>query len=427
MCKWNTRAWTYQERLFSPRKLVFLEDGVHYNCQCMTWVEDLVCEGPELKDYFQMFDFDRFGNHDIRKANLFLKKDTFSFRFLPWPDLRNYCDCVHEFSVRNLTHPDDVLRAFSGIQRAFNDAFLKGFHFGIPESFFTVCLLWQPRGRVHRRISKTNFPSWCWTGWEGPISVEAWYAGCDYIIEPVLELYLAPVIPRITKIVEFRKVISQLDDIDYQSVPIADDSMPYRDKPPLSWPSEWLLRDDKTCTHKSLLDVPFRYPVPLGLPTVPAIGFQGVFTNPNLTFEALSAEFWLEQEREYQHDPSNTSTIDISIASVLNSDRQWCGVVQLHEPWCKFEESPYEFVAISRGEMARDRLAQRADGVQRYGEFLRREREHILDTTRVGYRYQYYNALLIRRLDGVAYRTGLGRIRENAFSKLATLKKITLG
>ncbi|KAF2246231.1 HET-domain-containing protein, partial [Trematosphaeria pertusa] len=31
-CVWNKRAWTHQERLLSGRKLVFLEDGVHFNC-----------------------------------------------------------------------------------------------------------------------------------------------------------------------------------------------------------------------------------------------------------------------------------------------------------------------------------------------------------------------------------------------------------
>src|SRR2546421_4791973 len=53
---WNTRGWTFQERLYSKRLLVLLPDGIYWQCRSVIWVEDVVHEHPSARDN-EMTDF----------------------------------------------------------------------------------------------------------------------------------------------------------------------------------------------------------------------------------------------------------------------------------------------------------------------------------------------------------------------------------
>ncbi len=37
---WNTRGWTMQEKKFSSRMLVFIDNAVYWVCPCARWQED---------------------------------------------------------------------------------------------------------------------------------------------------------------------------------------------------------------------------------------------------------------------------------------------------------------------------------------------------------------------------------------------------
>ena len=41
---WNTRAWTFQERLLSTRTLIFVHGHVYFQCRCTARSADIVTE-----------------------------------------------------------------------------------------------------------------------------------------------------------------------------------------------------------------------------------------------------------------------------------------------------------------------------------------------------------------------------------------------
>ena len=93
-----------------------------------------------------------------------------------WPDLDGYMKSVELFNARKLTHDEDVLDAFAGVQNLHSPGFSGKMLWGIPEVFFDHCILWQPSKPLRRRKLQCQvrkykeLPSWSWVGWEGDIS-----------------------------------------------------------------------------------------------------------------------------------------------------------------------------------------------------------------------------------------------------------------
>ncbi|KAE9378460.1 HET-domain-containing protein [Stipitochalara longipes BDJ] len=145
---WNTRGWTYQERLLSPRLLIFTDAQVYYECnQECHFQEDLhLGDGsahPEGSDRrYQL---------DLENENLF----------------NAYALAVAEYTKRSLTDRGDKLRAFAAFLSTLIEPFRGPFFFGIPVTVFDVGLLWTPIGSCRR--GNKMFPSWSWAGWDGPV------------------------------------------------------------------------------------------------------------------------------------------------------------------------------------------------------------------------------------------------------------------
>ena len=155
---WNSRAWTFQERLLSRRCLIFAEGRVFFQCRATTMSEDIVAE-PEGAGW----------SLDLVQAppRMLRELDTRSF----WV----YTNCVYLYSSRALTKQKDILAAFNGVSNRISKVMKAPFIFGLPSSHFDLALLWQPRSALERRRTesqKTNqqdeqyeFPSWSWCGW----------------------------------------------------------------------------------------------------------------------------------------------------------------------------------------------------------------------------------------------------------------------
>ncbi|KAK4448392.1 heterokaryon incompatibility protein-domain-containing protein [Podospora aff. communis PSN243] len=146
---WNTRGWTYQERILSNRKLYFTADQAFYECPHGVNREDSL--------YHIHFLQQRLTNHEI------------------------YVRVVGQFTVRTLSYEQDVEAAFEGVsnflsQRIFNSSPLL---FGMPLCCIDAALLWVPSGQQERRRQPSGspkhpfphspifFPSWSWMGWKG--------------------------------------------------------------------------------------------------------------------------------------------------------------------------------------------------------------------------------------------------------------------
>ncbi|KAJ9640275.1 hypothetical protein H2199_005814, partial [Coniosporium tulheliwenetii] len=106
-----------------------------------------------------------------------------------FPDLIFWADLVEKYNHRKLTFSSDILNAFAGITRELSPSFPGGFHYGLPEMFFDIALLWQPKGAIKRREADSQSgrvrlfgPSWSWVGWEGNLDLENWTTFADHIL-----------------------------------------------------------------------------------------------------------------------------------------------------------------------------------------------------------------------------------------------------
>ncbi|KAF4627371.1 hypothetical protein G7Y89_g10785 [Cudoniella acicularis] len=154
---WNTRAWTFQERLLSRRCLIFTEGRVFFQCRSATMSEDLVSESHGAG-----------WSLDLAKA---LPQILHELDRRP---IRVYMNCMSRYSERNLTQPKDILAAFNGVSNLISGVMKAPFIFGLPSSHFDLALLWEPLQSVSRRVQEEGqdfqdlaFPSWSWCGWKG--------------------------------------------------------------------------------------------------------------------------------------------------------------------------------------------------------------------------------------------------------------------
>jgi hypothetical protein len=174
---WYQRGWTYQEDIFSHRKLYFEDGCIKWRCKEAFWCEDSV--------------------DDI---SLGPKPNSANFHYMAssaFPDLERFCMMVNSYNIRELTFPRDALDAFAGVLNALSALFDGGFLCGLPVLFLDISLLWQPEvSLTSRRLGQTSenirhLPSWTWAGWQGPVqllrSIECHYLKKDYFTNGRLE------------------------------------------------------------------------------------------------------------------------------------------------------------------------------------------------------------------------------------------------
>jgi hypothetical protein len=172
---WDCRGWTFQERIFSRRALIFASEQIYWECRNGSWCEDSIWEGSGPP-------------HIHRKA---FTNGNF---LLPWSSdqshfPRTYSSLVEKYSLRKLSFQSDALNAFAGILRALERTWGHSFFWGLPLSFLSSALQWKvegggsPTSILKRRlatiphrtpngeITQLPIPSWTWAGWESHISM----------------------------------------------------------------------------------------------------------------------------------------------------------------------------------------------------------------------------------------------------------------
>lgn len=166
------RGWTFQELLFSKRRLIFANNQAHWKCACASWHEDQIetendvttstrdvlpvikdtISGEELASHQSYF---RLGEINLKKLGMVLS----------------------EYNNRQLTFPEDALPGVTGLLTLLSRSFEKGFLCGLPEMCFDAALMWDTFSiqRVQRRkysgrkksvLPGSQLPSWSWVGWK---------------------------------------------------------------------------------------------------------------------------------------------------------------------------------------------------------------------------------------------------------------------
>ncbi|KAJ5729761.1 HET-domain-containing protein [Penicillium malachiteum] len=169
---WNSRAWTFQEKLMSKRLLVFAGDETVWYCRRMTCREDMRTEDSgcvtepleslSLKSQYFGIDIDKNwvdGSLEVDRhgRTRVVRSGTFAA----------YEKAIESYTSRQSTYKSDVIRALHGLLHVFQLSFKSEFIAGLPNCILDVALLWRPTQRLKRC---EGFPSWSWAGWEGQVT-----------------------------------------------------------------------------------------------------------------------------------------------------------------------------------------------------------------------------------------------------------------
>jgi hypothetical protein len=161
--KWNTRAWTFQERVLSNKLLIFTADSVFFSCRTLTHWEDTIIHPLKVLHHTRGFEEMQ---EETNLIHLGLGATGIQ-------SFEQYADLVSAYMKRSLTYEADALNAFSGITHVSHARGGLDFFWGLPLRFFERALdfaifvpLSYPGNRDHPKRRRAGFPSWSWTGWE---------------------------------------------------------------------------------------------------------------------------------------------------------------------------------------------------------------------------------------------------------------------
>ncbi|KAK4459457.1 heterokaryon incompatibility protein-domain-containing protein [Cladorrhinum samala] len=164
---WFSRGWTFQEWLFSRRRILFHNNTVNWECRLVALHEEQ-CLAPL--------------SSSTRNSHLHLGDET-------WGNFHRYARLAALFAPRKFTFPQDVHDAFAGAAGIFSRVFEGGLITGLPGLCFDEALLWQPYCPMQRRKAVVTavddddavMPSWSWMSCRGNVQSEAWAPGWAYL------------------------------------------------------------------------------------------------------------------------------------------------------------------------------------------------------------------------------------------------------
>ncbi|KAF2235042.1 HET-domain-containing protein [Viridothelium virens] len=181
--RWDARGWTFQEAYLSRRLLFFTECQAYFQCSCGVCCEDSVGEYHHPAAFvhhsinlwnprtcYGADDHDNFGDLWLLFSRYSSESDAF----------RAYCNFISVYMRRQLSYPEDILDAVSGLLKVFERSMDTSFISGLPIRWFDHALLWELYDPASRRKSRTlgeteqRFPSWSWTGWSAGSEPPFW-------------------------------------------------------------------------------------------------------------------------------------------------------------------------------------------------------------------------------------------------------------
>ncbi|ETS84258.1 hypothetical protein PFICI_02283 [Pestalotiopsis fici W106-1] len=193
---WNTRGWTYQERILSQRYLFFVNDTVYFQCHKAVWGEDYLAEHQHLQQTAPMMDISLSRSWQpptmTRRTRYRLDLETRSglseqdrLRSILFPA---YCQLIAEYTSRNMSYPTDRLNGVGGILSVLDQDGKMDYMYGLPRPLLEAAILWRPQQDLTRvpidpATGRALWPSWSWAGWIGGVEYdpESDYNGLDQL------------------------------------------------------------------------------------------------------------------------------------------------------------------------------------------------------------------------------------------------------
>ena len=171
---WNTRAWTFQERLLSRRLIVFTHGQMIWHCRKTICREDMSVEdsGIPYKPLSWLSLRPRYLGVDTGTTWIDGSTETTrhgSTRLVRSATFGEYAKMIEQYTHRHMSYQSDVLNAAAGLLHIFSLCFKCGNLYGLPETHLDIALLWRPTQPLQRR---QGFPSWSWAGWKGRVAYD---------------------------------------------------------------------------------------------------------------------------------------------------------------------------------------------------------------------------------------------------------------
>jgi hypothetical protein len=172
---WDHRGWTFQEKIFSSRALIFAAEQIYWECQKSSWCEEGIWEVPKPRRvYNRAFDDTRFLLPQSADPHSFVKA---------------YESLVQKYTRRQLSFQSDALDAFGGVLHTLEITWNQTFFWGMPCSNFSSALQWSidktyKANTVPKRrsvpvpfkaddgaLTSLPIPSWAWAGWNNKVQM----------------------------------------------------------------------------------------------------------------------------------------------------------------------------------------------------------------------------------------------------------------
>ena len=158
---YDMRAWILQEKLLSPRRLIFANHYTSMECQTEVF-HDLVNTSPDDT------------GREVRHDDPYSRADGsgFDLNQKVW-EFKKFAFHVSIFSARDITDERDRHDACRGLLKQMTASTGCGFSYGLPHQDFLRSSLWKPH---HDHINKRRhgFSTWSWLGSRGRVEYPSW-------------------------------------------------------------------------------------------------------------------------------------------------------------------------------------------------------------------------------------------------------------
>jgi hypothetical protein len=166
---WESRGWTFQEKLLSRRLLIFSKRQVFYHCNAAMWCEDIVLESDNPEVTNELFNATLKkgvrGSNGGENDHVLIRKPSLMPVGTVGTPFRLYSSLIQEYTGRSLSEDSDVVNAFSGALDILSP-YIGEHLWGLPGAVFHDALLWTESGQTYRADRRrSGFPSWAWSGW----------------------------------------------------------------------------------------------------------------------------------------------------------------------------------------------------------------------------------------------------------------------
>ncbi|GLA81453.1 hypothetical protein AtubIFM56815_005104 [Aspergillus tubingensis] len=172
----NSRAWCLEERVLSPRSLVYCSHTLQYECQTEHMNIDRAADPRDVRD--DIVQLPSWVFHDRFLSSPFTVPGIEDAERILDNTWRKIISC---YTQRTLTKPGDRLIAVSGLVQKLHQHWPKGqeetpvYHAGLWSHHIPGCLMWTVPRRKFPRPATYRSPSWSW----GAVDGEIQYASRD--------------------------------------------------------------------------------------------------------------------------------------------------------------------------------------------------------------------------------------------------------